>query len=54
MDKELKEKIDDINLKYQWEFDTPEMREQLNKEVKSIINQHIKEKRDKKLKDLLS
>lgn len=51
-EKQLDELAEIIN-QFQWEFDTPENRELINKIIMSKVKEFISENRDKKINQIL-
>ena len=50
---ELKQKLDDIIEKYQFEFDTPKMRNQMQHEIDIVTGEYKRKERTRKIKQIL-
>lgn len=53
-DKEFKELVDDIILRWQWEFRTAENIEKMNKEIRESFCVYIENKREEKINQILN
>lgn len=53
MKTELETLIEEVAVKWHFEFDTPENRLKYNSEVKAVINAYIQSKRDEKIDRIL-
>ena len=50
---ELKQKLDDIIEKYQFEFDTPKMQNQIQHEIDIFTGEYKRKERTRKIKQIL-
>lgn len=53
-DKEFREIVDEINLRWQWEFRTPENIEKMNQEIRESFCAYIENKREEKINQILN
>ena len=50
---EMMQKLNDIAMKYQFEFDTPEMRDQMQHEIDIVTGEYKRKERTRKIKQIL-